>query len=257
MDQRRSYIVLSSADINAKKKLVVHPTVRPPIVPLQVKDEPIQRNDVFLTAFHDYASSDHDNQSEDDNKPPRKKACLAQLSEDEKNLCRKMKNRESAQTSRDRKKCYLESLEKRVNELEQEKLTLHQAKQFVDEKCSNLEDENRKLRQQLLQGDVGNSGFVKKDPKADVSHWESVCRQLMAEKEELKIKVQELEEKLNGSAVAELASCSNDQLEHFYPIESEVEVKTCEESSESAALEVSPQQSHFLRVSMKLNIKIN
>ena len=241
MEHKSGFILLSAAATN---KVAVS-NIKSKVVQLQAKSDRL--DNIYLSEFHDYAASSEENES----KPPRKKACLTHLSEDEKNLRRKMKNRESAQSARDRKKNYLETLEKRVHDLEAEKVTLRQAKQFVDQTCQQLEKENLQLKRELQAVRCDVNKTVKQEAKSDSYHWEKVCRQLMVEKEQLKTRVAELEEQLNLRDVLD-AGNSGDQLEHFYPIESEVEVKTCEESSESAALLASPQQSRFLQVLSKV-----
>jgi len=232
MEFKRNYILIPS-------QLCAKPRIAP-------------KEEVCVGNVHDYTSVKHDS----DEKPPRKKACLTHMSDDEKNLRRKMKNRESAQSARDRKKNYVDSLEKRVQELVAEKETLLQAKLFVDQRNQNLEKENSLLREKLNGARQGNLG-TKMDEKSDSYHWEKVCRQLMTEKEDLCAKLRDLEDQLACKVtqpVLELTSGGNsDQLEHFYPIEAtEVEVKTSEESSESAALLASLQQSHFLQAFVTL-----
>lgn len=247
---------------------------------LSPKQEPIYDHAVQLvttkprTVFNSQSNSElHDylekgEVSDDDlAKPPRKKSCLSHLTDSEKNLRRKMKNRESAQSARDRKKCYLESLEHRVKTLEDEKLTLQQAKCFVEQKCYKLEEDNEKLKVQLrsvkLSSTAANSAVVRSTSDNNSQHWESVCRDLMRQKEELENRLQFVEEKYqvttseasNSSAVTRSYKCGTssssgsqmEQLECLVPIENEVEVVTSEESFESAALSpVSPQQNRFV-----------
>jgi hypothetical protein len=67
---------------------------------------------------------------------------------DPKKQQRLIKNRESAQLSRERKKSYLKDLEKSVNELQHNNKSLNS-------KVSTLEDENAKLRDQLLRASRG------------------------------------------------------------------------------------------------------
>jgi len=63
-----------------------------------------------------------------DSAPPevrkRKRADYSKLSQDERNLKRKLKNRMSAQQARDRKKLYVSELEERVAQLEKENSNL-------------------------------------------------------------------------------------------------------------------------------------
>ncbi|XP_075248568.1 uncharacterized protein LOC142341485 [Convolutriloba macropyga] len=220
-------------------------------VPAPKHWEPVvqRTNAVPITTYHDY--SEKGDSDDELAKPPRKKACLSHMSDTEKNMRRKLKNRESAQTARDKKKFYLESLEQQVKTLEEEKLTLQQAKSFVEQKCDKIEAENERLKEQLREARLG----IKQAARSTVTvsdssqHWESVCRDLMVQKEELTAKLRDLESKL---VVKQECYQSPEQVDCLVPIDNEIEVATSEESFESAALSVSPQQNHFLHALMAM-----
>ncbi|XP_063726587.1 uncharacterized protein LOC134854310 [Symsagittifera roscoffensis] len=206
----------------------------------------IQKAANEMANFHDYIKDESDEESF---KPVRKKVRLDNLSEHEKNMRRKMKNRESAQAARDKRKNHLENLEKRVLELEEEKVTLQQAKKFVEQKCNLLEEDNTRLRNRLMEAE---SGVVFQTHNRQISasseHWESVCRDLMIEKEALESRVAELEEKLCAKPDADKV----EQMGCLVPIKNEIMVSTSEENSESAALLASLQQSRFLPALMTM-----
>jgi len=73
---------------------------------------------------------------------------LQEDSDDPKKQQRLIKNRESAQASRERKKVYLKDLEKTVD-------SLQFSNKDLSTKISSLEDENNKLREQLLRAARG------------------------------------------------------------------------------------------------------
>jgi len=72
-------------------------------------------------------------------------------SNEDREFQRKLRNRVAAERGRMRKREYVETLENKVKTLEEEKLTLQQAKQFIDNKCYGLERENLRLREELTQ----------------------------------------------------------------------------------------------------------
>lgn len=123
-----------------------------PVQPAQVNypNQISTGNKLFLRDCHDYTER---GESDDELSPhnPKKRARLVNLTDNEKNLRRKMKNREAAQTARDRKKCYVESLEQKVKVLEADKVTLQQAKQFVEGECDKLRENNESLQRENQQ----------------------------------------------------------------------------------------------------------
>lgn len=240
-------IIVVSSNGNFVRSLGVDKVKQLPlacVAPTNIVSPSGSKKKLFLPNCYDYTEK---GESDDEEvKPPRKKTCLTHLTDNEKSLRRKMKNRESAQTARDRKKFYLESLEQKIKVLEDEKLTLQQAKQFVDSKCAALEYENQVLRQE-----VGNL----KSPEVRIKQetlppragkWEEMCRQLVREKNEMAQRLKRLEDVLCWKNDMDEHSNGNEQLDCLVPIENEVEVISHEERSESAALLASLQQSRFL-----------
>ncbi|XP_018428005.1 PREDICTED: X-box-binding protein 1 isoform X2 [Nanorana parkeri] len=81
--------------------------------------------------------------------PPRKRQRLTHLSQEEKALRRKLKNRVAAQTARDRKKARMGELEQQVLDLELENEKLLIENKLLREKSHGLITENQELRQRL------------------------------------------------------------------------------------------------------------
>jgi len=82
---------------------------------------------------------------------PRKRQRLDHLSQEEKIMRRKMKNRVAAQTARDRKKARMAELEDQVVELETERKMLLLANIELQNKNAALENENAELKLRLGQ----------------------------------------------------------------------------------------------------------
>jgi len=101
-------------------------------------------NDDFISSFLSGSNNYDDQKSKKrkDRKTPKGE------DGDPKKQQRLIKNRESAQASRERKKMYLKDLEKTVNDLSSNNKDL-------SGKISSLEDENNKLREQLLRASKG------------------------------------------------------------------------------------------------------
>lgn len=84
--------------------------------------------------------------------PKRKRQRLTHLTEDEKQLRRKLKNREAAQSARDRKKAHLEELEAALKELQEQNEALQQENDILTTRLRESELENSQLRAQLSVG---------------------------------------------------------------------------------------------------------
>ncbi|KAH3887130.1 X-box-binding protein 1-like [Dreissena polymorpha] len=81
----------------------------------------------------------------------RKRRRLTHLSQEEKLLRRKLKNRVAAQTARDRKKNLMSELEERVALLEEENRKLAMENQALKSESGSLQQLNEKLRGRLCQ----------------------------------------------------------------------------------------------------------
>lgn len=185
-------------------------------------------NKLFLPDCHDYTER---GESDDEMSPhnPKKRARLVHLTDNEKNLRRKMKNREAAQTARDRKKCYVESLEHKVKILEADKVTLQQAKQFVEGECMKLKDdneslqrENQQLKQLLLQLQNREIVLDNDDTQltSEVVKTENVVYDANVQEQDCLVPIDSIDELGSGVTVG---------------------------GNKSAALKASPQQSHLLQ----------
>ncbi|KAI1300147.1 X-box-binding protein 1 [Halotydeus destructor] len=81
-----------------------------------------------------------------DSKPKRKRQRLDHLSQDEKMMRRKMKNRVAAQSARDRKKARMDELEETLQSLTRERMTLLRANEALAERNRQLLSENNELK---------------------------------------------------------------------------------------------------------------
>ncbi|XP_054713155.1 X-box-binding protein 1-like [Uloborus diversus] len=91
---------------------------------------------------------------------PRKRQRLDHLSQEEKIMRRKMKNRVAAQTARDRKKARMVELEELVTQLEKEKKILALANTELQKQNLALEKENSELKLRLG-GKIADESIVK------------------------------------------------------------------------------------------------
>jgi X box-binding protein 1 len=89
---------------------------------------------------------------------PRKRRRLTHLSQEEKLLRRKLKNRVAAQTARDRKKCQMVELEQKVAELERQNRLLASENAALKQESGSLQSENEDLRKRL-----GTSASIKSE----------------------------------------------------------------------------------------------
>lgn len=80
---------------------------------------------------------------------PKKRRRLTHLTQDEKLLRRKLKNRVAAQTARDRKKALMTDLEEKVADLEDENKLLRKQNDALRVSSQTLVDENKSLRSRL------------------------------------------------------------------------------------------------------------
>ena len=189
-------------------------------------------NNLFLPNCHDYTErGESDDEMSAHN--PKKRARLVHLTDNEKNLRRKMKNREAAQTARDRKKCYVESLEHKVNVLEADKVTLQQAKQYVEGECLKLRDrnqslerENEQLKELLMK--IQNKGVV-------FRHEENITTETVKS------------ENVTLDTIVQEQDC-------LVPIDNiDLKIGATVGGKKSAALQASLQQSHLLQVSTNIS----
>jgi len=82
-------------------------------------------------------------------KPKRKRQRLDHLSQEEKLMRRKLKNRMAAQSARDRKKVKMQDLEEEVILLEKQRNALLNQNESLKQKNSFLENQNKELKQRL------------------------------------------------------------------------------------------------------------
>ncbi|RNA27629.1 X-box-binding 1 [Brachionus plicatilis] len=83
--------------------------------------------------------------SMNEEKPKKKRQRLNSLSQDEKLVRRKLKNRVAAQNARDRKKIKMENLEKEIALLQEQNVRLKNENNLLKEKSKILTHENKKL----------------------------------------------------------------------------------------------------------------
>ena len=93
---------------------------------------------------------------------PRKRQRLDHLSQEEKIMRRKMKNRVAAQTARDRKKAKMAELEEQVIELETEKRMLMLVNIELQNKNADLQKENTDLKLRI--GQTDSKVTIKQEP---------------------------------------------------------------------------------------------
>lgn len=130
-------------------------------LPLNVKYETSPPN----SPSKDSGSEDSEVGSLDSNTRKRKREGNSELTEKEKREKRKMMNRVAAQNARDRKKSYIEDLEKKVALLEQQNRQLQVENHSLKQQTSTLTTEKKQLELCLadsLQTDL-LSGIVKKE----------------------------------------------------------------------------------------------
>lgn len=96
---------------------------------------------------------------------PRKRKRLTHLSNEERVLRRKLKNRVAAQTARDRKKAKMTDLETAVAQLEAENRRLQMENLSLKQKTGKLAEENTELKERLgMPADVAQ---VKREPESE------------------------------------------------------------------------------------------
>ncbi|XP_054165479.1 X-box-binding protein 1-like [Oppia nitens] len=104
-------------------------------------------------------------------KPKRKRQRLDHLSQEEKLMRRKLKNRMAAQSARDRKKVKLNDLEDEVNVLIKQKKALVLRNAKLIESNKTLEQQNRELKQKL---GLLLSKTVIKEESVDINDWKEI-----------------------------------------------------------------------------------
>lgn len=132
-------IILKSPDSNKVREVIVTPVVLP------------KSEKKMLPSFDqmEYPFGDRLN----------RKRRLEHLSLEEKILRKKLKNREAAQTSRDRKKARLEQLEETVKKLQEENDILHEEIRSLKNDRDSLTKENTELREELWSQRVGSANL--------------------------------------------------------------------------------------------------
>jgi len=98
----------------------------------------------------------------DADRPKRKRQRLDHLSQEEKLMRRKLKNRVAAQSARDRKKTKMQDLEEYVNMINKEKNQILRENDALRLKNENLMKENIELKKRLgqISDDVSNTAIV-------------------------------------------------------------------------------------------------
>lgn len=132
-------IILKSPDSNKVREVIVTPVVLP------------NSEMKMLPSFNqmEYSFADRLN----------RKRRLEHLSLEEKIMRKKLKNREAAQTSRDRKKARLEQLEETVKRLQEENDVLHEEVRSLKNDRESLTKENSELREELWSLRVGSANL--------------------------------------------------------------------------------------------------
>jgi len=117
---------------------------------------------------------------------PRKRRRLTHLSQEEKQLRRKLKNRVAAQTARDRKKNLMSDLEIKVAELEQENRKLAKENLVLKSESGTLLRQNEELKGRLTEigcspvktevgvGSAASAGLQQQGQTPPVSQWANV-----------------------------------------------------------------------------------
>lgn len=118
-----------------------------------------------------------------ENPRPRKRAKLDHLSSEEKAQHRKMMNRISAQSARDRQKAYMNQQEGQIKELAQQVEGLKTENKKLKSNSEKLAEENASLREMLdkLQNQLKNTAKVSSDPVAVTVKVEPASEQQVGE----------------------------------------------------------------------------
>lgn len=122
-----------------------------------VKQEPIEEADASIDLYYNSVSSCQspissicsNDSSPPTVKPKRKRQCLDHLTQEEKTLRRKLKNRVAAQSARDRKKALFDQMKDRMAKLAQERLKLLTLTSVLKEENDRLVAENVALKNAL------------------------------------------------------------------------------------------------------------
>ncbi|XP_073982124.1 X box binding protein 1 isoform X1 [Rhodnius prolixus] len=98
---------------------------------------------------------------------PKRKRRLDNLTPDEKLLRKKLKNREAAQTSRDKKKAYINDLEVTVKKLREQNALLQKRVKILAREKEELQMKNEKLEKEI--GQISQSHLITSEPAVLIS----------------------------------------------------------------------------------------
>jgi X box-binding protein 1 len=104
---------------------------------------------MILMSETDCSTNDFDSDMLSMTKPKRKRQRLDHLSQEEKLMRRKLKNRMAAQSARDRKKVKMQDLEQEVTILTKQRNVLLNQNQSLKQRNTSLEQQNKELLQRI------------------------------------------------------------------------------------------------------------
>uniref|UniRef100_A0A146L566 X-box-binding protein 1 n=1 Tax=Lygus hesperus TaxID=30085 RepID=A0A146L566_LYGHE len=129
---------------------------------LMIKPEKDKIREMMIASVNNYAYAISLGNGEENQQtsppPPRKRRRLDNLTPEEKMRRKKLKNREAAQTSRDKKKAYVTHLEETLKALREENKRLAYQMMIVAEEKDELARKNETLEKELKAATAGGSG---------------------------------------------------------------------------------------------------